>query len=103
MSSNEEEPNWDKLLNEAQFVALKISDPKATAKTPLTHSKLTSTAKLNYFSPGDNIDSPGLLDTSKDNPDNFLVKLTPESSPTRASNKEPSLCSTSPGANQEIY
>ena len=40
-TSTEDEPNWDKLLNEAQFVALKISDPVVPAKTPLTRSTTT--------------------------------------------------------------
>ena len=103
VAGTDEEPNWDKLLNEAQFVALKISDPAVPAKTPLTHSKLSSTgrlrkfslfslltvrssAKLSHYSPGEAIDSPSalLLDTSKDNPENFLVKLTPEKSPSKS-------------------
>ena len=46
VAGTDEEPNWDKLLNEAQFVALKISDPAVPAKTPLTHSKLSSTGSL---------------------------------------------------------
>ena len=46
VAGTDEEPNWDKLLNEAQFVALKISDPAIPAKTPLTHSKLSSTGSL---------------------------------------------------------
>jgi len=82
-TSTEDEPNWDKLLNEAQFVALKISDPVVPAKTPLTRS--TTTAKLRNYSPGDLTDSPagGMLSDSKDNPEAFLVQLTPESSPKR--------------------
>ena len=50
VAGTDEEPNWDKLLNEAQFVALKISDPAVPAKTPLTHSKLSSTGSLRKFS-----------------------------------------------------
>ena len=50
VAGTDEEPNWDKLLNEAQFVALKISDPAVPAKTPLTHSKLSSTGSLRNFS-----------------------------------------------------
>ena len=45
VTSTEDEPNWDKLLNEAQFVALKISDPVVPVKTPLSRS--TTTGK--YF------------------------------------------------------
>ena len=41
-ASNDEEPNWDKLLNDAQFVALKISDPAVPSKTPLSRTKTTS-------------------------------------------------------------
>ena len=41
VTGTEDEPNWDKLLNEAQFVALKISDPVVPAKTPLTRSTTT--------------------------------------------------------------
>ena len=41
VTGTEDEPNWDKLLNEAQFVALKISDPAVPAKTPLTRSTTT--------------------------------------------------------------
>ena len=44
VTSTEDEPNWDKLLNEAQFVALKISDPVVPVKTPLSRS--TTTGKL---------------------------------------------------------
>jgi len=85
VTSTEDEPNWDKLLNEAQFVALKISDPVVPVKTPLSRS--TTTAKLRNFSPGDMIDSPsgGMLMDSKDYPEAFLVQLTPESSPKRRS------------------
>ena len=39
---------------------------------------------MTSYSPGDNVVSPTsglLLDTSKDNPENFLVQLTPETSP----------------------
>jgi len=98
VSSNEDEPNWDKLLNEAQFVALKISDPAVPTKTPLALSKFTSTAKLNNFSPGDMIDSPSgmLLDTSKENPDNFLVQLTPESSPKKIAKTQEQVLAASP-------
>merc|ERR1719462_869906 len=98
VSSNEDEPNWDKLLNEAQFVALKISDPAVPTKTPLALSKFTSRAKLNNFSPGDMIDSPSgmLLDTSKENPDNFLVQLTPENSPKKIIKTQEQVLAASP-------
>ena len=43
VNSAEDEPNWDKLLNEAKFMALKISDPAIPSKTPITHSKFNST------------------------------------------------------------
>ena len=117
VTSAEDEPNWDKLLNEAQFVALKISDPAVPAKTPLSRSTTTGSnmfcfysiffrlrplftiAKLRNYSPGDMIDSPtsGMLMDSKDNPEAFLVHLTPESSPkktcsgTRETNASPLL------------
>ena len=41
---------------------------------------------MSHYSPGEAIDSPSalLLDTSKDNPENFLVKLTPEKSPSKS-------------------
>ena len=48
-------------------------------------------AKLCSYSPGETVDSPSsglLLDTSKDNPETFLVKLTPESSPKKIKNQE---------------
>ena len=44
--SSEEEPNWDKLQNDAQFIALKISEPAVPAKTPGGLSRITSAGNL---------------------------------------------------------
>jgi len=75
----EQEPNWDKLLNEAQFVALKISEPAstATARTPLGLPRLNSAVKFSSYSPCEPI-----LDISQEE-EQFLVKLTPEKSPSK--------------------
>jgi len=86
-SKVDDEPNWDKLMNEAQFVALKISDPGVPLKTPIANSKLT--LALSNYSPCENVESPtALLDINKSGSDNFLVQLTPEKSPKKFLSKE---------------
>lgn len=79
-SKADDEPNWDKLMNEAQFVAYKISDPGVPMKTPVAHSRLAHA--MSNYSPCENVESPtAMLDISKNASDNFLVQLTPEKSP----------------------
>jgi len=74
-SKADDEPNWDKLMNEAQFVALKMYDPGVPVKTPLAHTRVSHA--MSHYSPCENVESPtALLDM-----DNFLVQLTPEKSP----------------------
>lgn len=70
--TSEDEPNWDKLHNDAQFVAQKISEPAVAVKTPRGFSRFTSAVKFTSYSPCDPI-----LDTSKED-ELFLVQLTPE-------------------------
>jgi len=86
-SKVDDEPNWDKLMNEAQFVALKISDPGVPLKTPIANSRLT--LALSNYSPCENVESPTtLMDINKSGSDNFLVQLTPEKSPKKLLTKE---------------
>ena len=79
-SKADDEPNWDKMMNEAQFVAFKISDPRVPNKTPVALSRVAHA--MSNYSPCENVESPtAMLDMSKNTSDNFLVQLTPEKSP----------------------
>ena len=90
-SKADDEPNWDKLMNEAQFVALKISDPSVPMKTPIANSRLT--LALSNYSPCENVESPtALLDINQSGSDNFLVQLTPDKSPKKLLTKEFDQC-----------
>jgi len=90
-SKAEDEPNWDKMMNEAQFVALKISDPGVPMKTPVANSRLAHA--MSNYSPCENVESPtALLDISKCASDNFLVQLTPEKSPKKVLTDEFEEC-----------
>jgi len=90
-SKADDEPNWDKLMNEAQFVALKISDPGVPMKTPIANSRVT--LALSNYSPCENVESPtALLDINQSGSDNFLVQLTPDKSPKKLLTKEFDQC-----------
>jgi len=86
-SKADDEPDWDKLMNEAQFVALKVSDPGVPMKTPIANSRVT--LALSNYSPCENVESPtALLDINQSGSDNFLVQLTPDKSPKKLLTKE---------------
>jgi len=90
-SKADDEPNWDKLMNEAQFVALKFSDPGVPMKTPIANSRLT--LALSNYSPCETVDSPtALMDINQSGSENFLVQLTPERSPKKILTSEFEQC-----------
>eukprot|EP00092_Neocalanus_flemingeri_P085542 GFUD01107645.1.p1 GENE.GFUD01107645.1~~GFUD01107645.1.p1 ORF type:complete len:677 (-),score=148.47 GFUD01107645.1:186-2216(-) len=89
-SKADDEPNWDKMMNEAQFVALNLrSDPILPMKTPVAHSRLAHA--MSHYSPCESVESPtALLDNSRNK--DFLVQLTPENSPKKVLTDEFEVC-----------
>merc|ERR1719319_28709 len=72
-------PDWDRLMNEAQYLAHSIKDDpsKAALQTPANKFKKQATrTRLLNFSPGEGLESP-LQELRAD----FLVQNTPEKSP----------------------
>ena len=80
-----EEPNWDAMMTEAQFVALKISCPAVPAMTPTSQGR-QSTVTSSY-SPFQAVNSPTAA------LENFLVKITPEKNSSKDLVNQTDCCS----------
>jgi len=78
-SNDSKMPDWNMIMNEAQFLALSIQEKPN--KTPV--QKISAGGGLlGNFSPCEGLDSPG-LDMSKDTPPEGLLELSLEKSPVK--------------------
>jgi len=78
-SNDSKMPDWNMIMNEAQFLALSIQEKPN--KTPVQKIS-TGGGLFGNFSPCEGLDSPG-LDMSKDTPPEGLLELSLEKSPVK--------------------